>query len=413
MLNLEYEILNMKKLSVLFVIFSTLGLSAQDVIQWRGTDRTGIYNETGLMKSWPAEGPAMLWSYVGLGEGHSSVAIANDKIYITGLTDGNGHLFVFDLNGKLLNKKAYGPEWDTSYNGSRGTVTVNDGKLYIYSGAGSLACFDEKTLNVIWQKHIVDDFAGSNIRWGVNESPLIVGEKVIITPGGKEHNVVALDKKTGNLLWSCAGEGDIPAYCSPLYVSDQQIPQIVTITANHVLGINAGTGEKLWSFPYHNMRNIHPNTPLYSNNMLLCVFGYGKGSVMLRLTDGGRKVEQVWENKEFDSKTGGAVKIGDYVYGSGDNNKYWFCLDWKTGEQKYKDRSIAVGNVIADADGMLYCYSDRGEMALVKATPEKFDLVSQYPITLGTEQHWAHPVIYKGVLYVRHGDTLMAYKISG
>ena len=400
----------MKQIIILLLITS-FNLFAQDNIQWRGVDRTGIYKETGLLKSWPETGPNMMWHYGGLGEGHSSAAIANNKIYITGLVDGYGHLFVLDMNGKLLNKKSYGKEWDRSYNGSRGTVTVNDGKLYIYSGTGNLICFDENSLNILWKKNIVDDFKGSNVQWGVNESPLIIGEKVIITPGGKANNVVALNKNTGNTIWVCAGEGDIPAYCSPLYISEQQIPQIVTITSKHILGINAETGEKLWSFAYNNMRNIHPNTPIYSDNMLLCVFGYGKGSVMLRLTNGGRSVEKVWENKEFDSKTGGAVKIGDYVYGSGDNHKYWFCLDWKTGEQKYKENKIAVGAIIA-VENMLYCYSDKGEMALVKATPEKFDLISKYPITLGTEQHWAHPVIYKGVLYVRHGNTLMAYAIK-
>ena len=402
----------MKQTTILFFsLVVSVNLFAQDVIQWRGTDRTGIYEETGLMKSWPESGPEMLWHYDGLGEGHSSIAIANNKIYVTGLVEGNGHLFVFSMDGKLLDKKTYGPEWDTSYNGSRGTVAIDNGKLYVYSGMGDLVCFDENSLAILWKKNIVDDFQGSNIRWGVNESPLIIEDKIIITPGGKTNNVIALNKNTGDLIWACAGEGDVPSYCSPLYISDQQIPQIVTITADHILGINAKTGEKLWSFAYNNMRKIHPNTPIYSDNMLLCVFGYGKGSVMLRLIEGGRKVEQVWENKEFDSKTGGAVKIGDYVYGSGDNNKYWFCLDWKTGEQKYKDRSIAVGAVIA-ADEMLYCYSDKGEMALVKATPEKFDLVSKFLVTLGTEQHWAHPVIHKGVLYIRHGNTLMAYAVK-
>ena len=401
----------MRKITLLLVALTTLTLSAQDVIQWRGTDRSGIYNETGLLKSWPTGGPALLWHYEQLGEGHSSIAIANDKIYATGLVDGKGFLFVFDLNGKLLNKKEYGLEWDTNYNGSRGTPTIDNDKIYIYSGKGGLICIDANTLNVLWEKNVLDEFQGSNIRWGVNESPLIMDDKVIITPGGKEHNVVALNKNTGALIWSCAGEGDLSAYCSPLYLRDQQVPQIVTMTSKHVLGIDAKTGKQLWSFAYNNSRNIHPNTPVYSDNCLLCAYGYGKGSIMLKLSDGGRKVEQVWENTEFDPKTGGAVKVGNYVYASGDNNKYWFCLDWKTGETKYKDNSIAVGAVIA-ADGMLYCYSDKGEMALVKATPDKFDIISQFPITLGTEQHWAHPVIYKGILYVRHGNTLMAYNIK-
>ena len=398
-------------LIILFALYSSC-VAAQDVIQWRGIDRTGIYQETGLMKSWPANGPELLWHFDKLGEGHSSVAIANNKIYTTGLVDGKGHIFVFDMDGKLLNKKEYGSEWSESYNGARGTITISEGQLYVYSGTGNLTCFDENSLNVIWKKNIVDDFQGTNVMWGVNESPLVVGEKIFITPGGKNNNVVALNKNTGATIWSCAGKGDKSAYCSPLYISDQQVPQIVTITENNILGIDIETGKMLWSFPYNNMRNIHPNTPIYGgDNMMLCVFGYGKGSVMLRLTDGGRSVEKVWENKEFDSKTGSAVKIGNYVYSSGDNHKYWFCLDWKTGQQKYKDRTLAVGAVIA-CEGMLYCYSDKGEMALVKAVPEKFDVVSKFQITMGTEQHWAHPVIYNGVLYVRHGDTLMAYKIK-
>jgi len=267
-------------LIILFALYASC-VAAQDAIQWRGTDRTGIYNETGLMKSWPANGPELLWHFDKLGEGHSSVAIANDKIYTTGLVDGKGYLFVFDMNGKLLNKKEYGPEWDTSYNGSRGTVTFSEGKLYVYSGTGNLVCFDENNLNVIWKRNVLEDFQGNNIRWGVNESPLIVGEKVIITPGGKTNNVVALNKNTGAMIWSCAGHGDNPAYCSPLYLDEQDVKQIVTITGNHILGIEAETGKMLWSFPYHNMRNIHPNTPIYGDNMLLCVFGYGKGCACL------------------------------------------------------------------------------------------------------------------------------------
>ena len=400
----------MKHSIILLLTIISLSLFSQEKIQWRG-DRTGIYNETNLLKSWKPEGPKMLWHFDGLGEGHSSVAIANNKIYVTGLVNGQGHIFVFDMSGLLLNNSTYGPEWSKNYNGSRSTVTISDGKLYIYSGLGTLTCLDENSLKILWKKNIVDDFKGSNIMWGVNESPLIVGEKVILTPGGKENNVVALDKNTGKTIWVCSGEGDVPAYCSPLYISDIEVPQIVTMTAKHILGIDAKTGQKLWSYEYHNSRNIHPNTPIYSDNKLLCISGYGKGAIMLQLSNGGRKVEKIWENKEFDPKTGSAVKIGDYIYGSGDNNKYWLCLEWNTGIQTYSDKSIAVGNVIA-ADNMLYCYSEKGDMALVKPNPEKFEIVSKFKITLGTEQHWAHPVINQGVLYVRHGNTVMAYDVK-
>jgi outer membrane protein assembly factor BamB len=402
----------MKKafISGLFLIVATT-LAAQDIIQWRG-NRTGVYSETGLLKSWAEGGPQLLWNYDGLGEGHSSVAIASDRIYITGMTDGKGYLYVFDLNGKLLNKKEYGGEWSESYNGTRGTVTANDGKLYLVSGLGDVVCLNESDLSIVWKKNFISDFESKNIKWGICESPLIVGDKLIVTPGGAQHNIVALNKTTGALIWSCAGEGELSAYCSPLYVGDQQTPQVVTMTAKHIVGVDVATGKKLWSFENVNRHDVHPNIPVYGgDNMLLCTSGYGKGSVMLRLTDGGRNVEKVWEVAQLDSRLGAMVKSGDYAYGSGDANRFWFCVDWKTGELKYKANTLPVGNIIA-ADGMLYCYSDRGDIALARITPEKFDIVSRFSVTLGTDQHWAHPVIYKGVLYVRHGNTLMAYKIS-
>ncbi|MDD3162055.1 MAG: PQQ-binding-like beta-propeller repeat protein [Bacteroidales bacterium] len=401
----------MKKTVVALFTLAAITVTAQDNIQWRGTDRTGVYNETGLLKSWPAEGPALAWSYDGLGQGHSSVAIASDKIYLLGVNELIGSIFVFDLKGKLLNKKEYGPEFTESFPGSRGSVTLSDGKLYLISGKGDLYCYDQQTLDLVWKKNILAEYNASNIKWGITESPLIVGDKVIVTPGGKENNVVALNKKTGELIWSCPGEGSLSAYCSPLYIKDQEVPLIVTMTANYIIGIDAEKGTKLWSVENKNRSFVHANTPVYSNNMILCTSGYGKGSTMLRLTNGGRSVEQAWFAAELDNRIGAMVKVGDYVYGSGDNNRFWFCADWKTGAIKYKEPGLAMGTIVA-ADGMLYCYTDKGDSILAKANPEKFEIVSRFMITKGTEQHWAHPVIYKGVLYVRHGDSLMAYKIK-
>jgi len=385
--------------------------SAQEVIQWR-YDRTGIYPEKGLLKEWAADGLQLLWHYDGLGEGHSSVAVsAAGTLYITGMIDSKGYVFAFDTDGKLLNKQEYGPEWDTNYNGTRGTVTPDNGKLYIISGMGDIVCFNESDLAILWKKNMFTDFDGKNINWGICESPLIVDEKLIVSVGGKNNNVVALNKNTGNLIWSCEGEGDLSAYGSPVFVADQQVPQIVVMMAKHVLGIDLATGKKLWSEELVNRHGVHPNVPIYSDNQLLCTSGYGRGSIMLRYKDGGRSVEKIWDEPQLDSRTGAMVKVGDYAYGSGDANKYWFCVNWNTGEIKYKDNTLGVGNIIAD-DGMLYCYTERGDLALVRANPEKFDIVSRFPVKLGTNQHWAHPVISKGILYVHHGNTLMAYKIK-
>jgi outer membrane protein assembly factor BamB len=318
------------------------------------------------------------------------------------------------LNGKLLNKVEYGREWNESYNGSRGTPTINDGRIYIHTGLGDLICMDQNTLKVLWRKNMITDFGGTNIRWGVTESPLVIDDKVILSVGGRRNNIVALNKKDGSLIWSSSGKGDATSYCSPLYIANQEVPQIVTTMQKNIVGIDVKTGQLLWSHPYENNRQIHPNTPVYDGkDMVLITNGYNKGSVMLRLTNGGRSVQKVWENDDLKSIHGGIVKVGNYVYMGGDPraSRYWHCVDWNTGEVKWKDNTLMVGAVIADGDGMLYLYTERGEMALVRANPNKFDLVSQFPITMGTAQHWAHPVIYKGVLYVRHGNTLMAYKI--
>jgi len=378
--------------------------------QWRGDNRDGIYDETGLLKEWAADGPELLWFREELGDGYSSPAIANGRIYITGLYADDLVLSVFDLNGRLLIRRAVGKEWNDSYPGARSTVNVNDGKLYIFNSLGHLHCFDEKTLDLIWKKDVLNDFDGKNIRWGMTESPLIVDDKIFITPGGSRYNIVALNKNTGELIWASQGTGEPSTYCSPLFIDGYAVPMIITSAEQHIVGLNANTGELLWSHPQTNRWNIHPNTPLYSDGMIFSTTGYGGGSLMLRLTNEGRAVEQVWTNN-VDNQIGGAVKIDNYIYTTGHNNRGFYCIDWRTGEIKYRVNQISPSAIIT-ADGMLYVYSQRGEMALVKPNPDRLELVSSFNITLGTNQHWAHPVIHDGVLYIRHGDVLMAYKVK-
>jgi len=400
-----------KFLTILLFTLTATSLYAQ--VEWR-YNRTGIYaNETGLLKSWPADGPALRWHYEGLGEGHTSVSIASDKLYVTGMKNEKGYLTILDLNGKLLNKIMYGDEWAKNYPGARATPIISDGKIYLMTGIGELICLDEKTLEVTWKRNVFEDFDARNLRWGFYEAPLVVGEKIIITPGGKEANIVALNKKTGNLIWSCKGENDMAAYCTPIFINAQGIaPQVVTMTAEHILGIDIETGQMRWSYYFKERNSVHPNTPFYIDNTLL-IQAPEKGAVLLKFNNGGNVVEKIWEEAKLDPITGHAVIIGDYIYTSGylrGANNFWYCANRHTGEIMYKDNAISAGAVIY-ADGKLYCYSEKGEMALVNPTPEKFDVVSKFLVTTGTGQHWTHPVIYKGVLYIRYGDALMAYSI--
>ena len=210
-------------------------------------------------------------------------------------------------------------------------------------------------------------------------------------------------------------------YCSPLYIGDQSIPMVVTwfegeqqdekVYDNKIVAFNADTGELLWEHTQPSENDINPNMPIYSDGMILSITGYRGGAWMYRLKEGGIVAELVWHNKEMDNQMGGAIKVGDYIYASGHMNRNWFCVDWNTGETTYKVADLAPCNVIF-ADGMLYCYSEKGTMNLVKPDPEKFELVGRFDVTLGTNQHWAHPVIQNGVLYIRHGDALMAYKVK-
>jgi outer membrane protein assembly factor BamB len=403
--------MKMKKIAVLILSLGTVfSAYAQDPTAWRGPTRDGIYHESGLLKQWPAEGPEVLWSYEELGKGHSSAIVDNGFVYTTGMIDDQGYLFKFDLKGKLIYKKAYGPEFNQSYVGTRGTPTIVGDKVYLLSGLGKFHCLDAEKGKILWSKDLFRDFDGEIIRWGMNETPVVDGDVVYVTPGGKKYNLVALDRHTGKLIWSSPGRGELTAYCTPLLFEHKGRKMLATHTENHVLGFDAQSGKLLWSHRHPNQYSVHANTPVYHDGMLFYLSGYGAGGGMLKIADDGNSVSQVWTQTKMDSRMGGAVYVDGYVYGSGDSRQ-WVCYDWKTGREMYASREIGNGVVIY-ADGMLYCYSQRGELALVKADPSGFNVVSETKVLLGSDQHWAHPAIYDGVLYVRHGKGLIAYKVK-
>ncbi|MDD4755093.1 MAG: PQQ-like beta-propeller repeat protein [Prolixibacteraceae bacterium] len=395
---------------ILFLLFTCSILSAQVPTKWRGPNGNGVYEETGLLKKWPESGPEIIRHYEGLGEGHSSPAFANGMIYLSGMIDGEGYIFVLNPQGKLEWKASYGPEFVESYPGSRSTPVIAGDLLYIYSGSGVLTCMDANDGSIKWSRDSFKDFDGKNITWGVTETVVIDGETVFLTPGGKKNNVVALNRFNGELIWTSPGVGELSAYCTPLLVDLPARKLLVTMTADHIIGIDASDGKLLWSYPQTNRWNVHANTPVFYDGDLFCFSGYGQGGVKLDLSSDGSSVKKVWTNKNLDSRIGGIVVIDGYLYGSGDNSREWRCVDWVTGDEKYAATDIGKGVVIY-ADGMLYCYSDRGELALAEASPEGFNILGSTRVILGTGQHWSHPVIHNKRLFLRHGNVLIAYKI--
>lgn len=384
---------------------------AQEPTRWRDLNSSGIYKVQQLMNKWPEDGPKVLWSTDGFGKGFTSPAFANGKIYLTGMVDGQAVLFELSQDGKILRKFQFGKEFDTSYGGTRSTPTIVGNLAYLLTGNGLLTCLDLNSGKTVWKKDFLTDMDGINITWGFTESLLVDGDKLFCTPGGKTNNVMALNRMTGATIWNCSGLGELSAYCTPQLIKLPARELLVTHTANHVLGIDASTGKLLWNFAHTNQWLVHPNTPIYSEGKIFIFSGWGQGGELLKLSEDGSSVTKQFDVKSFDSRMGGAVLLNGYLYGSGDANRSWQCLDWKTGQQKYASTEVGQGVVIA-ANNMLIGYSERGELFLAEANPSGLKVISKTKVTLGSEQHWAHPVIDNGILYVRHGNVLMAYKIS-
>lgn len=404
--------MNTKKITFLAIgLILSIVIQAQDASNWRGPSADGKYAASNLMKAWPENGPEILWSYEDLGKGFSSPVIYNGKIYITGATEPTGYVYILDMDGKLLNKYPYGKEFFESYKGTRSTPTLAGDLLYMFSGYGVITCFKADTGEKVWSKDTFNDYDGENIRWGITETVVVDGDVVYVTPGGKKNFLLALNRHNGDLIWSSEGIGEKSAYCTPLVLELPSRKLVITHSESHILGIDAKDGKVLWSYDHPNTYSVHPNTPIYHDGGIFYFSGYGQGGGMLELTADGSSIKQKWFSDRLDSRMGGAVLHEGNIYLSGDKNKYWFCIDWNTGEEKYAVKDIAIG-VNVFADGMLYCYGQKGELALVKATPEGFIKTGQTKVKLGSEQHWAHPVIHNGILYLHHGSALIAYKVK-
>jgi outer membrane protein assembly factor BamB len=387
--------------------------------QWRGPNRDGIYTETGLLKEWPENGPEMLWSAEGLGYGQSGAAVANGKVYVTGIKDTiatTGTLFTFDMEGNLLWEKNYGPDFCLNFHGARATPTVVGNLIYIESGMGAVYCLDAENGEMIWFRDFIKDFGvDSVIQFGYAESVLIDGDNLVCVPGGRKNNVVKLNRFKGELIWSSKGFGEKATYNSPILIDHNGQRLIIAMTASSIMGIDADNGEMYWMVQQTQQNLIHANTPLFFDGKLV-VSSAGRdstsGLVQLKLADNGKSAEVVWRNKKFINLMGGQVKIDSCIYSSAYLKNDWQVINWNTGEMIHQNKELGGGAVIY-ADGLFYCYTERdGEIALVKASPEEFKIISRFKVPLGTKEHWAHPVICDGKLFVRHGDALMVYNIK-
>lgn len=406
--------LSSRRISILLSIalILTAAVRAADWPQFRGSQRDGTSPETGLMQQWPDGGPKELWSYEKLGAGFSSIAVADGMVYVCGMIDGQGHLFAFDLQGNVKYDVVYGPEWTKAgnYPGTRTTPTIDGDRLYLMSGQGRIACYQARTGKPVWHIDTGDKFKGRNIRWGIAESVLIDGNKAICTPGGKDATMVALDKMTGATIWTSKGLSQLSAYCSPILVERGPNRLLLTLVEKSVVGLDADTGKVYWTIPHEVSYDIQAVSPAYQDGIMYVTNGYRHGSHGFQLSPDGTSVDKKWAEKSLDVQHGGVVLVDGNIHGASTRGE-WICLDLATGKVKFSDKLVGKGSVIY-VDNRLYCYGEKGEVGLVKINADGYEQVGSFRVRKGSKEHWAHPAISDGRLYLRHGDALMCYDIK-
>ncbi len=410
--------------TIIFIIAFVLFVSSvfSQIKQWRGPNRDGIFPETGLLKVWPDGGPQQILAVEKIGSGWSSPILDGNMIYTTGMIDTLDYLSAIDLQGKIKWQVPYGRSWIKTYPDTRSSPTVDGNRIYVQSGMGQLSCIDKETGKTIWLVDVDKTFSAEYHEWGNAETPLIVDDKVICTPGGQKTSVVAFDKMTGKLVWQSKPVGGPRSYVSPTIYEFKGFRYILAATASNLIALKPESGEVVWTYQYWKPKEwewqdnglIWANTLVFKDNQIFICMGYDYPAVMLKMDSTGTSVAEKYIDRTLDNHIGGVVLNNGFVYGSNwysNSTGRWVCMNWDSGEIKYVADWDTKGPVVL-ADGMLYCYNEKGKVGLVKPDPDGFKIVSEFKITKGAGPHWAHPYIADGKLLLRHGDVLLVYNIK-
>jgi len=399
-------------------VFEFAPLSAQPIAQWRGQNRDGQYSGTNLLNAWPEAGPELLWFTEEIGNGYGAPSIVNDRIYINGEIDSTSYLFAFDLKGKLLWKSPNGKEFTGSgfsnrFPGSRSAPTIVGNLAYVCSGIGRIACFETSGGAEKWSIDMMKDLGGCAIEFGYSESLLVDGNKVFCFPGGPSVNAAAFDRFTGKPVWASKVLGDTTTYCSPMLITLPSRKLVLNYSRYDLFALDAATGELLWSYPIKNAKNDaqRSNTPIYRDGYIYVVSGEenGKGAVKLALSADGKSVTEVWHNYQIRSAMGGFVIANNSLFATVERNVLR-ALDLTSG-LVVDSVKVRHGSLIF-ADNKIFTYGNTGDVTLVTYDQNKLAIAGKLKINKGSKDHFAHPVIADGVLYIRRGKGLMAYKVD-
>jgi outer membrane protein assembly factor BamB len=378
--------------------------------QWRGPNRDGISKETGLLKQWPESGPPLAWKAAGAGRGYSSLAVSKGRIYTMGLRGDREYVVAFDFKtGKEVWATPHGAAFRNDRgDGPRGTPTVDGDRIYALGGNGDLSALDAASGKVVWTMNVLQKFGGSNITWGISESPLVVGEKVLVNPGGPGASIVALNKKDGSVVWK--SQSDRAGYSSAIPVTVGGKTQVVFFTHSRGLGLDLETGNLLWDYPRAANDVANAATPVVRGNRIFITSDYGNGGGLVEIKADAKGVtaSEVYFTREMRNHHSSSVLVGDHLYGY--SGGILTAMGFDTGKVAWRDRSVGKGSLVY-ADGLIYLLSEDGVVGLAEATPEGYRERGRFRIPQDSLPTWAHPIVAGGHLFLRDQDTIYAYDV--
>jgi len=400
-----------------------LPIKGADWPQWRGPNRTDVSTETGLLKSWPKDGPPLVWTFTNAGVGYSGPAIVGDRLFTLGARGETEYVFALDTRtGKELWATKVGPMFSEKRgDGPRCTPTIDGDRLYALGAKGDLVCLETESGKPVWKINLQKDLGGKVMSsWGYTESPLVDVNKVICTPGGAQGTLAAFDKNTGKVLWRSIGLKELASYSSMVLAEIGGVQQYVQVTATGAAGVAAADGRLLWKYVKDGFRVAVIPTPIVRDNYVYITSGYGAGCELIKLTPDqkGFKAEKVYANKNMVNHHGGVILVGDDLFGYSESERAWVCQDFKTGGIVWEEKQKLKKGSETFADGHFYCYSeDDGTVVLVEASPDgwkesgRFKIPQESNLRKPDGRFWTHPVIANGHLYLRDQDLIFCFDV--
>jgi outer membrane protein assembly factor BamB len=381
--------------------------------QWRGPNRDGHSAETGLLQAWPKSGPQLAWRAAGVGNGYSSFSTSGGRLYTLGARGSIEYVTALDrATGRKVWEYQNGRRYQNDRgDGPRSTPTVDGSRVFVFGGSGDLTCLDAATGKRIWTVNVVQKFGGVNPYWGYSESPLVVGDRILVNAGGSRASIVALSKADGSTLWQQHSDG--AGYSSPMLLRTGSLNQVIFFTESRTLAVDPRDGRLLWSYNKAANGTANIATPIIRGTRVFVSSDYGTGAALLEVRAAGNlaTANEIYFTRDMRNHHATSVLVGDYLYGY--SSSILTALAFDTGKTAWRDRAVGKGSLIF-ADGRLYLYSEDGVVGLAEASPAGYREHGRFTIPQQSGlPTWSHPIIAGGLLIVRDQDAVFAYHVKG